>query len=235
MTAREILNELKSLGNDGYKRTLLRHGVPEPFYGVKIEDLKKIQKRIKMDYQLAKELFDTGVADAMYLAGLVADDERMTKKDLHHWAKSAACPMHSEYTVAWVAAGNKAGWDLALEWIESKRENVASTGWATLSSTVAISPDTALDLTKIKALLGQVVKSITTQPNRVRFTMNGFVIAVGCHVSPLTDLALEAAARIGTVTVAMGDTDCRVPSAAEAIKKVQKRGALGKKRKSAKC
>jgi hypothetical protein len=29
------------------------HGVPEPFYGVKIGDLKKIKKRVKKDYQLA--------------------------------------------------------------------------------------------------------------------------------------------------------------------------------------
>jgi hypothetical protein len=43
------------------------------------------------------------------------------------------------------------------------------------------------------------------------------------------------AAKIGEVTVDMGGTACKVPSAAEAIEKVRKRGAIGKKRKSAKC
>ena len=44
--------------------------------------MKKIQKRVKMDYQLALDLYDTGIADAMYLAGLIADDAKMTRKDL---------------------------------------------------------------------------------------------------------------------------------------------------------
>jgi hypothetical protein len=48
---------------------------------VKVEELKKIQKQIKKDYQLALDLYDTGVYDAMYLAGLIADDLKMSKKD----------------------------------------------------------------------------------------------------------------------------------------------------------
>jgi hypothetical protein len=48
-------------------------------------------------------------------------------------------------------------------------------------------------------------------------------------------LALQTAAKIGPVTVDMGGTACKVPSAAEYIQKVQKRGAIGKKRKTVKC
>jgi hypothetical protein len=33
----------------------------------------------------------------------------------------------------------------------------------------------------------------------------------------------------------MGGTACKVPDAAEYIQKVQKRGAIGKKRKTTKC
>ena len=62
-----------------------------------------------------------------------------------------------------------------------------------------------------------------------------FVIAVGSYVKSLTELALQTATKIGPVTVDMGNTACKVPSAVEYIQKVQKRGAIGKKRKSAKC
>src|SRR5207244_225116 len=101
MTAEEIVEQLKPLGIDAYKKVLLNHGVKEPFFGVKIEDLKKIQKRVKKDYQLALDLYDTGIYDAMYLAGLIADDPKMTKKDLQRWLDKANCAMLSEYTVAW--------------------------------------------------------------------------------------------------------------------------------------
>lgn len=235
MTAEEIVKQLKPLGKDTSKKVLLNHGVKEPFFGVKIEDLKKIQKRIKKDYQLALDLYDTGIYDAMYLAGLIADDHKMTKKDLRHWVEKADCAMLSEYTVPWVTAESMHGRELALEWIESKKESVAASGWATLSGLVAIKDDAELDLAELKQLLQHVQKTIHQQPNRVRYVMNSFVIAVGSYVQALTDVALQTAAEVGPVTVDMGGTACKVPCAPEYIKKVQKRGAIGKKRKTTKC
>ena len=82
MTAKDIVAELQKLGNPQTKKTWMTHGAQEPCLGVKVEDMKKIQKRVKMDYQIALDLYDTGIADAMYLAGLIADDAKMTKKDL---------------------------------------------------------------------------------------------------------------------------------------------------------
>jgi len=235
MTAEEIVGELKALGKDSYKKILLNHGVEEPVFGVKVEELKKIQKQVKKDYQLALDLYDTGIYDAMYLAGLIADDLKMTKKDLRRWAAQANCAATSEYTVPWVASESHHGRELALEWIESEKELVATAGWATLSSLVAIKEDADLDLAELKQLLERVRKTIHTQPNRVRYVMNAFVIAVGSYVKSLTDLALETAKKIGSVTVEMGATACKVPSAAESIQKVQARGAIGKKRKTSKC
>jgi 3-methyladenine DNA glycosylase AlkD len=234
MTATEIVKELKALGTDGYKNVLRNHGIQEPFFGVKIEEMKKIQKRVKKDYQLALDLFDTGIYDAMYLAGLIADDLKMTKKDLRGWAVKANCSMLNAYTVPWVAAESNHGHELAMEWIESKKESVAISGWATLSSLVAIKDDADLDLSELKNLLQRVQKTIHDQPNNVRSPMNGFVIAVGSYVKPLTEFALEVGAKIGRVTVELPG-DCKLPYAPEYIQKVQKRGTIGKKRKTAKC
>ena len=89
MTAKEIVDQLKTLGTASIKTVLIKHGAREPFFGVKVEDLKKIQKRIKVDHKLALELYDTGISDAMYLAGLIADDAAMSKKDLQRWVKQA--------------------------------------------------------------------------------------------------------------------------------------------------
>lgn len=235
MNAKEIIAELKPLGRDSYKKTLMHHGIPEPFYGIKIEDMKKIQKRVKKDYQLALELYDTGIYDFMYLAGLIADDPKMTKKDLQRWLDKANCAALQEYTVPWVAAESPHGWEMALEWIDSKKEGVASAGWSTLSSLVAIKDDADLDLAELKKLLKRVETTIHQQPNRVRYVMNGFVIALGSRVKSLTDAALQTAAKIGKVTVDMGDTACKVPFATDYIKKVKDRGDIGKKRKSTKC
>ncbi|HYV37240.1 MAG TPA: DNA alkylation repair protein, partial [Gemmataceae bacterium] len=92
-----------------------------------------------------------------------------------------------------------------------------------------------LDVKELTQLLKRVEKTIHQQPDRVRYVMNSFVIAVGSYVKALTDLALQVAAKVGKVSVDMGDTACKVPFAPDYIKKVQDRGTIGKKRKSAKC
>src|SRR5262245_15957587 len=235
MTAQATLEEIKPWGWAGYKKVRFNHGIKEPCFGVKIADLKKIQKRVKMDYKLALDLYDTGNYDAMYLAGLIADDARMTKKDLQQWLDNATSLALAQYTVPWVAAGSPHGRELALKWIESKDEKTAMAGWATLSSCVAITDDDDLDIPQLKKLLDRVGKSIHKAPNRVRYVMNGFVIAVGTYVAPLTDHALKVADHMGEVTVNMGNTACKVPLATNYIEKVQKRGSTGKKRKTAKC
>src|SRR3954464_623466 len=132
MTSKEILEEIRPLGSEGYKRVIFNHGIKEPCFGVKISELKKIQQRIKKDYQLALDLYDTGNYDAMYLAGLIADDAQMTKKDLKRWIANAIHRPLASCTVSWVAAGSPHAWDLALEWIDSKKAVTAEAGWATL-------------------------------------------------------------------------------------------------------
>jgi 3-methyladenine DNA glycosylase AlkD len=235
MTAKEILAELKPLGSDSYKKVMLNHGVKEPCFGVKISDLQKIQKRIKKDYQLALDLYDTGNYDAMYLAGLIADDVRMTKEDLQRWVANTKHEPLATSTVAWVAAGGPHGWELALEWIDSKKSLTAEAGWATLRSLVSIKDDAELDLAELKRLLERVRKRIHQAPNDVRPSMNGFVIAVGSYVKSLTDTAIHFGEKIGPVTVDMGNTSCQVPFAPDSIRKARKRSAIGKKRQSAKC
>jgi 3-methyladenine DNA glycosylase AlkD len=235
MTADEIMKQLKPLGTTAYKSMLQNHGIPEPLYGVKIEELKKFQKRIRKDYQLALELYETGIYDARYLAGLIADDSMMTKKDLQRWVSKVNCAALAEYTVPWVASESKYGRELALEWIESSIENTAAAGWATLKGLVAIKDDNDLDLVELKQLLERARKTIHQQPNQVRYAMNGFVIAVGSYVRALTELALQTAAKIGPVTIDMNGTACKVPSAFDYIRKIQDRGAIGRKRKTNKC
>lgn len=87
----------------------------------------------------------------------------------------------------------------------------------------------------MKRLLQRVQKTIHDAPNLVRYAMNSFVICVGSYVKPLNELALKTAATIGPVSVDMGNTACKVPSAMEYIRKVEKRGSIGKKRKTVKC
>jgi hypothetical protein len=159
----------------------------------------------------------------------------MTKKQLNDWVKAADWSMPSEYTVAWVTAESPFARELALKWMDSPKEPIASCGWNAYSGYMSLTPDDELDMKEIEGLLNRVVKEIKTAPNRVRYCMNSFVLAVAAAVKPLLPKAKIAAERIGKVEVDMGDTSCQVPVASEYIRKMESAGRIGKKRKSVKC
>jgi 3-methyladenine DNA glycosylase AlkD len=233
MTAKEILGELKTMSTESTKKVLANHGAPVNQYGVKVGDMKKIQKRIKKDYQLSLELYDSGIPDAQYLAGLIADESRMTRKDLQHWVENATWHMLSEYTVPWIAAESKYGWELGLKWIDAGKETIQSSGWCTLASVVSIRPDEELDITHLRVLLKRIEKEMQTAPNRIKFTMNVFLIAAGGYVQALSPEAQRIGKSLGALSINMGNTVCNVPYAPDYIQKMLDRGI--KKKKMARC
>jgi 3-methyladenine DNA glycosylase AlkD len=235
-TVAEVMTELESLGTEQTRRTFARHGAPlDRMFGVKVGDLKTVLKKIKGKQALALELYATGNSDAMYLAGLVANGAAMTKKQLDTWAKEASWYMISEFTVPWVAAEHSEASKIAIKWIQSKDAKIASSGWATYSSLVSYQPDSRLDLDEIESLLQKVGEQVHNVSDRVAYTMNNFVICVGCYVTPLASAAKKLAQKIGVVHVDVGDTSCKVPIASEAIAKVEASGRIGQKRKNLKC
>jgi len=235
MTAQEILAQLEAFGDPNTKKTLMTHGAREPFFGVKVSDLKKILSKTKKNHELSLELYKTGNSDAMYLAGLMADEKKITKEQLEEWVEQAYWSYLSEYAVPWVAAESKHGFELGQKWIKSDKETIAAAGWGTLSYYASVREDKDLDIPAYSKLLDLVEKEIHQAPNRVKYAMNGFIIAIGTAIEALSEKAKETAHKVGKVHVEMGGTACKVPLAIDYIQKVIDKGNLGKKRKTARC
>lgn len=231
----QVMSELAAKGSDAYKRTMLRHGAREPFFGVKISDMKLIHKKIKGDQTLALALYATGNGDAQYLAGIVADGKKMTPAQIQKWLDTACWGMISGFTVPWVAAEHPEGLAMALKWIDSPKTSTADAGWKTLSGLVATLPDEQLPIKQLSALLDRVVKTMASSDDTIRYAMNSFVIACGTYVAALGDKAITTARKVGKVEVDMGDTDCKVPDAETYIIKSRRGAAVAPKRKTMRC
>jgi 3-methyladenine DNA glycosylase AlkD len=234
-TVNQVMKKLKCKGNPQRRELFKRHGARDRLYGVSVADMKVIAKTIKGEQDLACELYDTGNYDAMYLAGMVADGKQMTKKQLQSWAGAADWQLISEHTVPWVASESTHGRDLAMKWIDSRKGHVSACGWSTYAGIVATTADEDLDLAEIKSLLKRIEKGIDSAANRVRYTMNGFVIAVGAYVKPLMEQAKATARKLGRVSVDMHGTTCKVPVALDYIGKIEASGRAGKKRGTIRC
>jgi 3-methyladenine DNA glycosylase AlkD len=164
VTVEDVMNALKEYGNENDQKIYLTHGAKEPLFGVKVQDLKKILKKTKKNHEVSLALYATGNSDAMYLAGLMADEKQIQKATLQQWVNEAYWYYISEYTVPWVAAESPFAMELGLEWIEAKEETVAAAGWSTLAYYASLVPDDQLDKPLYKSLLDRIGENIHKSP-----------------------------------------------------------------------
>jgi len=198
-----------------------------------VADLKVVQKKVKKNYKLSKQLYATGNYDAQYLAGLIADEKQMTKDDLKSWMDTCGCNSIATTTVAWIAAESDYGLVLAREWMGSANETLAAGGYSTYVSLIAFKANDVLDVAEIEGNLDHIVEIIHSEREEVKYQMNAFVIAAGGYIPALSDKAKAYGGKIGQVSVDMGNTACKVPLIVPYIEKMEAKGV--KKKKKARC
>ena len=227
MTAKKLLAELKALGSESGRKTYLRHGAAGEVWGVRYADLGKIKKRIKIDQDVAMELWDSGVHDARVLATMIADPDAMKASTLDHWVKTVCSPFMA-CAVAGLAVTTPHAVRCKKKWISAKAEWVCSAGWDVLAGLAAM--EDAISDAELERHLETIESDIHDARNRVRYSMNTALIAVGAYRPALEKKAIAAAKRIGKVEVDHGDTSCKTLDAAPYIKKA----AAHEKKKRAK-
>jgi 3-methyladenine DNA glycosylase AlkD len=216
MTLAEVMSALERAGTAQARKTYARHGAKQPMFGVSFAVLSGLVKRIRVDHDLALELWDTGNFDARNLAVKIADPAAMNPADLDRWAGGMQPRMCGGY-VAMLAAEGPHGRAKVRQWLASGNEGQRCAGWNTLSQLAqrdASAPDAMFS-----DALARIEKTIHSAPNAERAAMNAAVIAIGCRSAAFRKAAAAAAKRIGKVEVAHGDTSCKTPDAAQYIEK----------------
>ncbi|QSQ22943.1 DNA alkylation repair protein [Pyxidicoccus parkwayensis] len=217
----ETMRELESLGSEPTRKTFLRHGAPEPLFGVKFGDLEKLRKRIKTDAGLAEALWETGHSDARMLATMVADAAVMSWERLDAWAQALNWHSLVDVFVNNVAL-RSAHFKQAVEtWTARSTEMQARAGWQLLAALATKTQHLTDD--ELAVWLPRLEQGIHSAQNRVREAMNTALIAIGGRGGPVGDAALEVAKRIGKVEVDHGDTACETPDAVQSIQKMRAR------------
>jgi len=171
----------------------------------------------------------------MYFAGMIADPKAMTEADFDRWLNAAYFFMLSDYVVAVSLAETDFAQTVADRWIKSGEELRMSAGWACYEWLLGSRPDSEFDPEKIRTMLNTAANTIHHQPNRTRYSMNNFVVAVGVSFLPLHEEALKTAEKIGKVNVSTEKGACSVPLAMDAILKAKEKNRLGFKRKNVRC
>lgn len=219
-TAKEVLEELRTLGKESFQKTYRRHGATGEVYGVSTAHLKNLQKKLKNDSAIAAELWKSGVYDARILTTMIGDPDSIEPATFERWVKDLDNYPLTDAFAGFVSRSPHAR-SLAEAWESSKNEWIRSAAWHILAR-LAID-DPALPDSYFEPRLDFIEKNIDKAQNRVRHEMNGALIAIGIRSEKLEKKALAAAKRIGTIEVDHGQTSCVTPDAQEYIARVKAR------------
>lgn len=235
MNVELVMQELEALGKERMKKMYISNGAHEPLFGVATGAMKPIAKKIKINQQLAEELYATGNYDAMYFAGIIADPKAMTESDYNRWMDTAYFYMLSDYVVAVTLSESAIAQEVADKWIASGDELRMSAGWSCYCWLLGNRPDFEFTESKIANMLDVVKNTIHDSPERTKSAMNNFLYTVGFSYLPLHEKAIETAKAVGTVEVKRDKKKSSILNAYESIQKEVDRGKIGFKRKYVRC
>lgn len=238
---RSVLNELEEAGTAQNRKVYARHGVEEEMFGVSFAVLRKMGKRLRPDSELTAELWATGNHDARVLACMVDDPDAVHKADLVKRTEELGNYIIVDEFAALVAKTPFAA-EFAKRWRSSRDEWLGALSW-TLAAHLALTPPSdgqtgkgkgaggaarkqtgikhasasSADDARFEQLLEIIEADIHKRPNRMRHSMNGALIAIGCRNKSLRRKAETVAKRIGKVEVDHGETNCVTPEAIDYI------------------
>jgi 3-methyladenine DNA glycosylase AlkD len=216
MDCTSVLQELESLGTEQNRKIYRRHGVGENQYGVSFANLKQLRKKLKLNHDLAQELWASGNHDAQILATMIANPQLVDKALLERWAKDL-----SNYVITDAFVGLVSQTPLARQqmeaWHRSEDEWLGRASWHLLAQLAQ--KDATLPDSFFEPYLAEIEQTIHTHKNRVREAMNNALIAIGIRNEHLHQKALAVTAKVGKVDVDHGETNCKTPDAAAYIDK----------------
>jgi len=230
-----VMQELEALSKERMKKIYMSNGAREPLFGVTTGEMKPIAKKIKIDQDLAEQLYATGNYDAMYFAGIIADPKAMTAADYDRWMDSAYFYMISDFVVAVTLSESDIAQEVADKWIASGDELRMSAGWSCYCWLLGSRKDEEFSERKLSEMLDLVKETIHDAPERTKSSMKNFIETVGVSYKPLTEKALETAKQVGTVEMKREGKKNSFLNATAAIEKAVEKGRIGFKRKYVRC
>jgi 3-methyladenine DNA glycosylase AlkD len=219
MNLRQALSELEALGDEGMRAYNAKSGAGDEQFGVKLGDIRKLAKKVKRDHALALALWETGNADARFLATLVIDAKKLSADELDRMVRSLTWDRVADWLNSYVVKDHPEKEALRERWMKSKDPWSLRAGWNLTSERVAKSPE-GLDLSR---LLDRIEKEMAKAAPAAQWTMNFTLIAIGVHHPALRERAVAIGEELGVHRDYPVSKGCTSPFAPIAIRELVRR------------
>lgn len=205
-TVAELMIELAELDNPRFREVNSKHGDD---HGVNLTALRAIAKRLKVQHDLALELWATDDSAARLLALLICRPKRFERDELDRMLREARTPKVHDWLVNYAVKKNSHSEELRVTWMDDADAVVASAGWALTAERVVKRPD-ELDLA---ALLDIIEAEMKDAPDRLQWAMNHCLAQIGIEHADHRPRALEIGERLRVLEHYPTPPNCTSPFA----------------------
>jgi 3-methyladenine DNA glycosylase AlkD len=216
MTLAEVTAELAALENPGARAVNEKHGDD---HGVNLGKLRALAKRLKMQHDLARELWATGDTAAKLLAMLICRPKAFERAELDTMVREARTPKVHDWLVSYVVKKSPHAEELRVAWSADPDPVVASAGWALTTERMAKKPG-GLDLT---GLLDVIEAELKDAPDRLQWAMNHCLAQIGIEHPGLRARAIGIGERLQVLKDYPTPPGCTSPFAPVWITEVVRR------------
>jgi 3-methyladenine DNA glycosylase AlkD len=205
-TVAEVMAELAALEDPKTRAVNKSHGDD---HGVNLGKLRALAKRLKVQQELARQLWATADTAARLLAILVCRPKAFERDELDVMLREARTPKVHDWLVNYVVKKSPHSEELRLAWFAAADPVVASAGWALTTERVAKTPE-ALDLA---GLLDVIEAQMQDAPDRLQWAMNHCLAQIGIEHAEHRARAIEIGERLGVLKDYPTPPNCTSPFA----------------------
>jgi len=195
VTAHEIIAELQSRANPANVAGMARFGISSNgTLGVSVAEIRKLARRAGRSHDLAIELWASGIHEARILATIVAEPERLSRRQMDAWARD-----FDSWDVCDQACQNlfwrsPHAWDMARKLSRARGEFVRRAGFSLLASLATRCPD--IPAGHWAEALAMIEAAATDDRNYVRKAVNWALRKIGRRNRDLRAAAIATARRL---------------------------------------
>ena len=174
----KVLKKLEAKAKPDQLAGMARYGIAiEKRLGVSIPELRKIAKEIGKKHNLALEMWKTGISEAMILASMIDEPNKVTEKQMDEWAKDFNSWDVCDQVCMNLFDKHPLVWKKILDWSRRNEEFVKRAAFALLAC-LAVHNKEASDQ-KFIDFLSVIKREATDNRNYVKKAINWALRNIG--------------------------------------------------------
>ena len=195
VSATDIVKRLEGKARPDQLEGMARFGIStDNRLGVSIPELRKLAKELRKNHDLALDLWKTKISDAMILASMIDDPEKLTEQQMEDWVRSFDSWDVCDQVCMNLFDKHALAWKKIVEWSKREEEFVKRAAFS-LIACLSVHDKEAEDQ-KFLAFLPIIKRESVDNRNYVKKAVNWALRNIGKRNSNLNKATIECSVEL---------------------------------------